>query len=213
MQHHSPASVAATAGVSVALRICPKKIGHPCHSNIRQITTFVLVHELAFGPGLFTPPVFIPFSVLFIICVLHNQNSLMIWEKRSSRQILPGDSVCPSSPSSEPSFSLPSVSEQKNGFSSMYSTCPMISHEQKPYRLDSVIMRPAITICQGTSAPRARYRPRKSLRHHSCRHHICPPINKQERAVALLVSNCKTSIATTRYPNCFPSYWGRRQGA
>ena len=88
----------------------------------------------------------------------------------------------------------------------------MISHEQKPYRLDSVIMRPAITICQGTSAPRARYRPRKSLRHHSCRHHICPPINKQERAVALLVSNCKTSIATTRYPNCFPSYWGRRQG-
>ena len=116
MQHHSPASVAATAGVSVALRICPKKIGHPCHSNIRQITTFVLVHELAFGPGLLTPPVFIPFSVLFIICVLHNQNSLMIWEKRSSRQILPGDSVCPSSPSSEPSFSLPSVSEQKNGF-------------------------------------------------------------------------------------------------
>ena len=87
----------------------------------------------------------------------------------------------------------------------------MISHEQKPYRLDSVIMRPAITICQGTSAPRARYRPRKSLRHHSCRHHICPPINKQERAVALLVSNCKTSIATTRYPNCFPSYWGRRR--
>ena len=71
-------SVAATAGVSVALRICPKKIGHPCHSNIRQITTFVLVHELAFGPGLLTPPVFIPFSVLFIICVLHNQNSLMI---------------------------------------------------------------------------------------------------------------------------------------
>ena len=47
MQHHSPASVAATAGVSVALRIYPKKVGHPCHSNIRQITTFILVHELA----------------------------------------------------------------------------------------------------------------------------------------------------------------------
>ena len=116
MQHHSPASVAATAGVSVALRICPKKVGHPCHSNIRQITTFILVHELAFGPGLLTPPVFIPFSVLFIICVLRKQNSLMIWEKRSSRQILPGGSVCPSSPSSEPSFSLPLVSEQKMAF-------------------------------------------------------------------------------------------------
>ena len=109
MQHHTPASVAATAvGVSVAL----------------QIPRFILVAELAFRPGLLTPPVFIPFSVLFIPCALRNQHSLMISERRSSRQILPvGRSVLLPLLQDLPFLYPRSVHNvQTNGFSSMYST-------------------------------------------------------------------------------------------
>ena len=106
--------------------------------------------------------------------------------------------VCPSSPSSGPSFSLPSVSAQRTSIWFFFYVLQMISHEQDPYRLDSVIMHPAITICQGTSAPRTSYRPCGSLRQHSCGHQICLPIDKHKRAVVLLVSNCKTSIPSRR---------------
>ena len=59
-------------------------------------------------------------------------------------------------------------------FFSLSSTYPIIiSRGQMPYRLDSVIVRPAITICQGTSAPPAHCRPRRSLRHRSCSS-LCP---------------------------------------
>ena len=100
-----------------------KKVSHPCHSHTRQIPRFILVAELAFGPGLLTPPVFIPFSVSFIPCALRNQHSLMISDRRSSRQILPvGRSVLLPLLQDLPFLYPRSVhGVQTNGFSSMYS--------------------------------------------------------------------------------------------
>ena len=130
MQHHSPASVAATAGVSVALRICPKKVGHPCHSNIRQITTFILVHELAFGPGLLTPPVFIPFSVLFIICVCATKTPWWFERKDQVDKSFPvGRSVLLLLLQNLP-FLYPWSVNRKMAFLLCTPHCPMISHEE-----------------------------------------------------------------------------------
>ena len=165
MQHHTPASLAATAvGVSVALQICPQKSQSPLplpHTTDSQIHSGGWV-------GLWPWP---PHSTSFhsILRIVHPmrpaQPALSDDFREKIKQANPsGGSVCPSSPSSGPSFSLPSVSARRTNKWFFFYVLQMISHEQDPYRLDSVIMHPAITICQGTSAPRTSYRPCGSLR-------------------------------------------------